>query len=755
MQVPLNQRGSIEEIYGVLPVTLPADSVQTFWIRIASDTVVVLRSRHWDPNEFRARLQNRQIWSSIGIGGLVLTIFFSLLMMVLNRQSAYGYFALGLTGSFVTSSVVSGIFQRFFWPGDWPLNSSIRDLGALITIFGFYRFLWSFLPNMRRYGLLCMFFRIAAYNCFFFLLARLAGLRGVDIVWFFAMAVCGLAGSLICARSWMEGDRAAGIMTVAFGVLVVFSLVRLLVMSGVVEFVPEISQIPFVGIFLITPLMLLGLVDRTRQLQDKLSRVQAENAAQLFFLAQMSHELRSPLDNVLGNTQLLAREVNSPSQISGIKSIFDSGRQLLRIIDHILDYARGSAGMLKIEPAPLHLGTFFRGIERMARLLAVQRNNRFEFRFQGPEQSLQAVGVMADAERLRQVLGNLLGNAARHTSDGVITLEVSGTRLPGSKISLDFRVADTGDGISEQDQVRIFRPFERAENTVMHSDKGAGLGLAIARQMVELMGGNLSVRSTLGQGASFRFSITVPLLSAGSITSSDRLDGFDAAGYQGPRRMVLVVDDEDASRTVLGQLLAGLGFEVALACSGSEVQAMLTRLQALDLVITDQYMPDGDGWLVLERVHAEFPEVPVIMISAAPPSPPLDWNPRLRFAAQFLRPVDHAQLLARIGDLLDLNWTETDPDAAVHRQSVEEALSALASPGITQEMTLPSAAHLQVLAQLVELGQVTAIEEWASRVLAERAEYAPFVEQVLQAVRRLDFQTLLCLAGSAGADPEP
>ncbi len=123
--------------------------------------------------------------------------------------------------------------------------------------------------------------------------------------------------------------------------------------------VPEIALLPFLGIFLYSPLLLLGLVDRTRQLQEDLMQVRAESAAQLRFLAHMSHELRNPLDIVLGNTQLLAREARSEVQVSGLKSIFDSGRQLLSIIDHILDYARGTTGMLKIEPSAMRLDQFF------------------------------------------------------------------------------------------------------------------------------------------------------------------------------------------------------------------------------------------------------------------------------------------------------------------------------------------------------------------------------------------------------------
>lgn len=754
--VPLNARGPVEKNYGVVPVTLAAGSVQTVWVRMASDTVIIVRARVWSPDDFRLRSQQRQFWSGLGIGALFLTVLFSAFMMALYHQEAYGYFALGLLGQFIAAGTISGVFQRFFWPQDWGATSAIRDVGSLLAIFGFYRFLASFLPQIRRYVVLRVAFRAAAYFSVTILLARLAGLRGVDSAWFVAVALGCLSGFLICAKAWREGDRAAGIMAVAFGTLVLFTVMRLLVTMGVVSFVTEITQLPALGVFVIAPLVLLALVDRTRQLQDELSRVQAENAAQLRFLAHMSHELRSPLDNVLGNAQLLAREARSPLQISGINSIFDSGRQLLRIIDHILDYARGSAGMIKVAPAPLHLANFLRGIERMAKLLAVQRRNRFELKLHGKESFVRALSVMADAERLRQVLSNLLANAARHTTDGLITLEIGAVQRSSTRVTLNFSVSDTGEGISAQEQDRIFKPFERAESSAPYAGKGAGLGLAIARQMVELMGGQLSVRSAPGQGATFRFNVTVPLLKVGASSSSERLDGFDAAGYLGPRRHVLVVDDEEASRVVIASLLEGLGFEVTRARSGSQAVDLLSQMQSLDLVITDQYMPDGDGWLVLERVYVLFPQVPVVMISAAPPSPPPDWDPQLRFAAQFLRPVDHAQMLARIGDLLDLDWSDEATETAGRPDS--PAGPSLDHEPVVSDLVRPSARDLQGLAQLVELGQVTAIEEWGSRVLNEKPDCAAFVGLVLQAVHRLDFQTLLHLAGSIGesaTNPRP
>ena len=744
---PMDERGVIESTYGVLPIYLAGHQRQTAWVRLSSDTIISLFAQLWEPDEFRNKQQLRQFGVSLGIGGMALVVVFSLMMWVLTRQVTYGFFALGQIGLFLVVSVTRGAFQQFFWPHSLPMTKVVSEMGTLIVVIGLYHFLRAFLPQLHRYPVLLYQFRVAVSALALVILAGLSGLSGLSglhVLRSVLTVLCGSYAVLLCVRAWRDGDRAAGIIVVAFISVLSFTVMRLLVVAGLIPFSPELSLLPLLSIFMFSPLMLLGLVDRTRQLQEEITRVRAESAAQLRFLAQMSHELRSPLDIVLGNAQLLSREARSREQVSGLNSIFDSGRQLLRIIDHILDYARGAAGMLKIEPAPLRLSTFLRGIERMARLLAIQRNNRFDLVLTGEPQALQALTVKADAERLRQVLGNLLANAARHTSDGLIALKVNAlppSREPheNTEIQLEFTVSDTGEGISVEEQERIFRPFERADSQFNYRNKGAGLGLAIARQLVELMGGRLRVISAPEQGAQFVFTVPVQRLAEQAAPSVDRLDGFDAAGYQGPRRTVLVVDDEAVGRSVLCQLLQSLGFEVLQAGSGHQAAALIAQGPALDMVLTDQYMPDGDGWLVLERVAEFMPRVPVVMISAASPSPPPNWSGRLRFAAEFLRPIDHAQLLASIGDILDLHWIEhTEVLELNSGRDAAAGDSAQAQPA----MALPETRYLQDLAKLVELGQVTAIEEWVRTLQAKQPEYAPLAAHVLEAVHRLDLQGL-------------
>ena len=423
----------------------------------------------------------------------------------------------------------------------------------------------------------------------------------------------------------------------------------------------------------------------------------------------------------------------------------------------------------------------------MALLLATHQDNRFELITAGGTAGLRACAVRLDADRLRQVLGNLLANAARHTQNGAIRLEVQARPLGSERLRLEFAVSDTGEGIAPEDQARVFQPFERAHRGVARRRQGTGLGLAIARQIVELMGGELTLESVLGAGACFRFWLPVQILPAEAVNRGDQVEGFTAAGYAGPRRRVLLVDDEGGSRGILAGLLQELGFEVIEAESGNAVAARLPGLLALDLVLTDQFMPDGDGWQVLKTLTAARPEVPVVLLSAAPPSPPADWPGDCRFAAPFLKPIDHALLLRRIGDLLDLHWLDdplplagpsvpageadflsqepTVPNAGSADPATASSVIAVTGGAVDAEISpscllqgypgaaevAPMPADLLHLARLVELGQVTAIKEWVLDLKSRHPEQAAFADQVLTALNGLNFDRLAQLAESGAS----
>lgn len=738
---PMVDRGRVERDFGALPVTIPPSSQQSVWLRVQSDTALDLATTVWSPLDLVAARQANQFWVSLGLGGLLITVLFSLLMLMLTRQVAYGYFALGLSGSLFTVCLSSGLLQRFLWPQDYPLPSVFIALGNLLAVLGYFGFIRAFLPQRKRYRWTYGFLKLAVVTTVGVLLVAILidylSVRAISGGFILAMV---LGVVLLAWQAWRDGDQSAGILLLAFSIHGGLVVYRLSFAVGILTWQPEASVIGVWGMILSAPVVLLGLVSRTRQLQTELVLAQSENNAQLAFFARLSHELRSPLDTILGNAQLLARMGQGSAFRSGLTAIFESGRHLLGMIDHLLDYARGLSGAIRINPAPVDMDAFLRGMERSGRLFAAKRHNEFVMsRGTGSREGGYRF-LELDSGLLREVLDNLLSNAGRYTQAGRMGLDYRATLLSPGKMQLEFTVWDTGEGIAEADLQRIFTPFERVGQPGYQHTKGVGLGLAIARHLTELMGGHLKVESTLGQGSRFSFWIVAQALPDVAPTQDDGLAGMEAVGYDGERRTILLVDDDDGNRTILTGLLSGLGFTIVQAHSGDEAAVLLKGLEQLDLVITDQFMPHGDGWQVLEAVGDLHPDVPVFLVSAAPPTPgarPTNG----RFDRHFLRPLDHSRLLESISDRLGLTWSGVE--TAFASEPVNED-----GPGAPD--VLPSFSELRVLEGLVETGQVTAIEAWARQIQLLNPACEAYVQRVLLALQALDFQALRELAKPTG-----
>jgi CheY-like chemotaxis protein len=386
---------------------------------------------------------------------------------------------------------------------------------------------------------------------------------------------------------------------------------------------------------------------------------------------------------------------------------------------------------------PVLLSEFLHSIDSIGQILSSRNRNRFVLRRRSGSMDLTQLVVLMDASRVRQVLDNLLVNAARHTREGIITLEYGVVDLDGMHARLSFSVSDTGEGIAPEDHERIFLPFMRVGRNAHAGGKGTGMGLPTARQLVNLMGGDIVVSSELGKGACFDFDIDVPISTVektAPISDSER-QPIEAAGYAGERRTILLVDDEQANRRLLAALLIRLGFRVIEADSGREASDLMRSAPKIDLIITDQFMADGDGWDVLETAEQTHPNVATVLLSAAPPSPPDGWPLNRGFSLSLLKPVDHDVLLQRIGELLDLRWIKDKP------------LSESAS-GITSRPPVP---EMQALSRMVDLGEVTAIREWSTNLRRDYPQCSVFADEVERAITLLDFKALEMLLGRSSA----
>ena len=344
------------------------------------------------------------------------------------------------------------------------------------------------------------------------------------------------------------------------------------------------------------------LADRNRELelavqQATSARESAEQALRVksMFLANMSHEIRTPMNGILGLTEILLQSPLPEREREHVRTVLQSGRALLKIINEILDFSKIEAGKLVLNPTDFNLNDF---LQELMQLFGHQA------RQQGLALSLQLdpdtpAWICADAGRLRQILANLLGNALKFTPAGSVVLRVSSSALASTGISLEFEVTDTGIGISDAQHSQIFEDFNQGDSSSARRHGGTGLGLSIAMRLARLMNGSISVQSRQGFGSTFVLKVQAQ---ASQADSAPQADAADVTGQFFPNSRVLVVEDNLVNQIVAQAALERLGCQVDLADGGAEgVQA--ARLQHYDLVLMDCQMPEVDGYEATRQIR--------------------------------------------------------------------------------------------------------------------------------------------------------
>ncbi|WP_111642752.1 hybrid sensor histidine kinase/response regulator [Marinimicrobium alkaliphilum] len=382
-----------------------------------------------------------------------------------------------------------------------------------------------------------------------------------------------------------------------------------------------------------------------RALQCAKEQAESANQAKSRYLTGISHELRSPLNAVLGYAQLLEKDPSiPPERREALGVIRRSSEYLSDLIEGLLDISKIEAGRLDLHKNEMRLDLMMDQLVTMFQLQARDKGLAFDFYcpYRLPHK------VRTDEKRLRQILINLLSNAIKYTDQGGVTL----TLRYRSQVA-EFIIEDTGAGIAEDNLERIFMPFERV-SAPGNGASGTGLGLTITKLLTEIMGGDISVSSQPGKGSCFKVALMLS-----SVSSADSMPEpatqRPLLGYEGERKCIAIIDDEQSHRQLMRTALIPLGFDVVEVSDPGHALPILERRPA-DLIMLDVSMPGISGWQLLTQLRARFADTPVVMVSGDASEGRHEADERPDHHGYFVKPIRLDQLFEHMGRLLGLQW---------------------------------------------------------------------------------------------------
>lgn len=434
------------------------------------------------------------------------------------------------------------------------------------------------------------------------------------------------------------------------------------------------------------------------------------NNSRLQFLANISHDLRTPLNGVLGCTQILLREKEiSKKQRGLVKTMQGCAEHLRNLINDLLDLSKLEADRLELAPSSIDLHGFTEALIKTFSLEAEKKDISLVL---DAQENLPR-WIRCDRKRLQQIMGNLISNAIKFTERGGVWL-----RVRREKMRLVLEVQDTGFGIHPEKIGELFRPFHVVDERSIKLE-GTGLGLSISRKLARKMGGDIEVQSTLGKGS--KFLVAIPLVEAEPEVEIKRT----IVDYQGRRRRILIVDDQPANRVVLRSLLEPLDFLVDESGSGAEA---LDRLQFAkpDIILSDLMMPEMDGFEFCERLRhlGLTPAIPCIAISAASSDEVREKCLKAGFCELLGKPVHLDMLLNTLQQHAGIEWSYGIIEPAPAGQDKETPAA--------KDIIPPAPQEIAKLIEFARRGVVQSIETQVETLAAKSAEHAPFAHRVLE-----------------------
>ena len=481
-------------------------------------------------------------------------------------------------------------------------------------------------------------------------------------------------------------------------------------------------------------------------LQQATETADSANRAKSRYLTGISHELRSPLNTILGYTQLLEKDKSLLSEHHAkLNLIHRSGDHLADLIEGILDISRIEAGRVELRRDQVPLKSLVEDLVEMFRMQAENKGLSFNYKIKTHIPDV----VFGDEKRLRQILINLLSNAVKYTKSGRVSLSFSYK----SQVA-EFTITDTGIGIDSENIDLIFQPFERIRNPGSPQMPGTGLGLTISKFFVEIMGGEITLQSKLNEGSSFKLSLMLPS-DTNPIVNIETVKEIQS--YKGSQKTIMVVDDDASHRGLISEILSPLNFIVLEATDSYNCLEDIEKTQ-IDLFLLDISMPGLDGWGLLKLLRNRKITSSIIMLSADAFENPdystqdktLDNNkPNLinknkkQLHDDYLnKPISDKLLLDKIANTLELEWIYEPTDVLTTQENTP---SISVNKEIFEDI---EQSDFRELISMAELGYIEGIEKILIR-LEKTNKNKKFIDKTRYLLKKYQFSEIISLSKKA------
>ncbi|MBS7664050.1 response regulator [Pseudomonas lalucatii] len=626
--LPFSSRQIKQNNY-LFELKLSPDQPRRLYLRLQSQGSIQAPLTLWAPTAYMEEQPGRIYVLGIIYGVLLVMLVYNLFIYLSVRDTSYLYYILYIASFGLYQVSVNGAGIEYFWPDSpWWANAATPFLIGAAALFG-CQFARSFLhtgehsPWVDRSLLLMMaaggVVIVLALTASYALALRLA------IYLALAFTVLVFAAGFI---AWLRGLRVARYFIIAWTAFLAGGVINTLMVLGYLPNVFLTMYASQIGSALEVGLLSLALADRINAMKEERARILQESGRNLEalnqelansnrlkdeFLATVTHELRTPMNGVIGSLELMQTLKMDVELAQYQKTAAGSARDMMRMVNDILALTELQAGKLYPRCEPFSLRGLFDGLLAQFAPRAEDKGLRFVLEL---DESLPDT-LEGDAGKLGQSLGYLLDNAIKFTAQGQVTLRVARAEARGEGLPLSIEVCDTGVGFAAQQDAALYQQFRQVDGSMTRAHGGLGIGLAISRQLVELLGGSLQHESQPGQGSRFRLDLRLGL----PAQSAARPAPLRRANPQTVRRpeqcTVLVVEDNAINQLVTRGMLLKLGYQVRTADNGAEALELLRR-EAVDAVLLDCQMPVMDGFATCRALRT-FPgcaELPVLAITA-------------------------------------------------------------------------------------------------------------------------------------------